>query len=66
MLYNKLKIGDYVYDPDMNTYGMVKEISDIHNIFVEYEGGDGCGGLYCLDPSCDEFDESLKIITNET
>jgi len=54
MLYNKLKIKDYVYDPGLNVYGIVKEIDDIHNVFIEYE--DGGSGLYCLDPSCDEFD----------
>jgi len=64
MLYNKLDIGDYVFDPDMNEhgeYGIVREIHDIHNVFVEYEN-EGGSGLYCLDPACEDFDPSLKLI----
>jgi hypothetical protein len=60
MLYNKLRVGDNVYDPDMDAYGIVKQIPDIHNIFVEYD--DGGSGLYCLDPKCEDFDPSLKIV----
>lgn len=60
MLYKELEIGDYVYDPFMNAYGLVKVVEDIHNILVEYD--DGGGGLYCMDPTCEEFDPSLKII----
>jgi len=61
MLYNQLEIGDDVYDPDMDAYGIVKEISDIHNVFVEYNDESG-SGLYCLDPTCKDFDPSLKLI----
>jgi len=60
MLYNQLELGDYVYDPDMEAYGIVEDIQDIHNIIVEFDGGEK--GLYCLDPKCIMFDNSLKII----
>ena len=58
---DELNIGDYVYDSDLVCYGIVKNISDIHNVFVEY---DDCGGsgLYCLDYNCKEFGSSLKLI----
>jgi len=58
-----MKISDYVYDSELDIYGVVKEIKDIHNIIIEYE--EGGSGLYCLDPSCDEYDISLKIIKSE-
>ena len=60
MFYNKLKIGDYVYDSTFDAYGIIKEHKDIHNIFVEYDNGGS--GLYCMDPTCEEFDHNLKII----
>ena len=60
MIYNQLKPGDFVYDSDMDEYGIVKEIEDIHNVFVSYENEGS--GLYCLDPSCEEYDGNLKII----
>jgi hypothetical protein len=60
MSYNKLEINDYVYDSDMEVYGKVKNNQDIHNIIVEYE--EYGGGLYCMDPNCEEFDPNLKLI----
>ena len=57
---DELGVGDYVYDSSMDCYGIVKNVSDIHNVFVEYE--DGGSGLYCLDYNCKEFDPSLKLI----
>jgi hypothetical protein len=60
MLYKELEIGDYVYDPEMEAYGYVEHIEDIHNIIVEFD--DGGKGIYCLDPKCSLFDNSLKII----
>ena len=60
MLYNKLKVGDIVHDPDMEVHGIVREIEDIHNVFVEYNGGGS--GLYCMDPACEDYDPSLKLI----
>ena len=62
MLYNKLKIGMQVYDADTVVYGIVDELDDIHNVYIKFDDYGG-GGLYCLDPSCDEYDgECLKII----
>jgi len=58
---DELKVDDYVYDSSMNCYGIVKDISDMHNVFVEYEDCGG-SGLYCLDYNCKEFDPSLKLI----
>lgn len=60
LLYNELEKGDYVYDPDMEAYGIVEHIQDIHNVIVQYD--DGGKGMYCLDPKCELFDPSLKII----
>jgi len=61
MLYDQLKFGDYIFDPFMDSYGKVISIDDIHNVFVEYDGGGG--GLYCLDPECEDYDgDNLKII----
>jgi len=57
---DELGVGDYVYDSSMDCYGIVRNISDIHNVFVEYE--DDGSGLYCLDYNCKEFDTSLKLI----
>ena len=64
MLYNKLKVGDRVYDPSMESHGIVKDIPDIHNVYVEYDEHSG-GGLYCMDPECEDFDPSLKLINME-
>jgi len=60
MFYNKLEIGDHVYDKFFDAYGTVKKMDDIHNVFVEYENGGS--GLYCLDSNCDEYDGALKLI----
>lgn len=56
----KLENGDRVYDKDMDVYGTVRRSDDIHNILVEYDNG--IGGLYCLEPSCIDYDKSLKLI----
>ena len=53
-------MGDIVHDPDMEAHGIVREIEDIHNVFVEYNGGGS--GLYCMDPACEDYDPSLKLI----
>lgn len=58
----EIKKGDRIYDSRMDVFGVVKEADDIHNVFVEFEP-DG-SGLYCLDPSCSEYDSSLKLVIN--
>lgn len=39
--------------------GIVEECEDLHNVSVKYEAGGG--GLYCLDPLCEEKDNNLYI-----
>ncbi len=59
-----MKVGDYVYDSDFDVYGIVEDISDIHNVFVRYSDDRGTG-LYCIDLECNDYDPSLKIIKNK-
>jgi hypothetical protein len=58
-----MEIGDCIYDSEFDVYGIVEDVSDIHNIFVKYLDDRGTG-LYCTDLECNEYDSSLKIIKN--
>lgn len=51
-------VGDRVIDDDGNV-GTITDADDLHNIYVELDGGGS--GFYCLHPDCGSFD-SLKRI----
>lgn len=60
-LFNKLYKGCRVYDNKMEMYGIVKDCTNPHNIFIEYIGGGS--GVYCLVINCEDeqYDDSLKF-----
>lgn len=54
------KVGDRVMDITDLSIGEVTDDKDLHNIFVEFTCGGG--GLYCLDPKCEDFDGNILIL----
>ncbi len=57
--FGTVKVGDVVYD-DSGYTGVVEQIEDIHNVWVEYSGGGG-SGCYCLDALCASYDPLYKL-----
>ena len=48
----KFKKGDRVFT---GYIGTVKYVHDNHNVFVEYDNGQG-SGLHCMTPECEQYD----------
>lgn len=53
LLYSEVLIGTKVID-ESGDRGTICDIDDAHNVYVDY--GNGCGGWYCLDKSCKEYE----------
>lgn len=54
-------VGDKVIDFN-SIIGTVESIEGVHNVYVLYgDKGDMGSGLYCLDPSCIEYDPLFQV-----
>jgi len=60
LLYLEIYDGLEVIDKE-GSIGKIISSLDIHNIEVKFDDENGEGlGLYCLDPSCDEYEPLYK------
>ena len=60
--FSNLKKGMMIVDDDDGDgplYGKIEDCSDIHNVYVKYDGGGY--GLLCMEETCDEYDGPHQI-----
>lgn len=56
--FEDLAVGMKIKDTD-GDIGVVKECSDPHNVFIEYDGGGSA--LLCLDENCHEYRKEFLV-----
>lgn len=69
--YKQLYVGLKVMTIDDGTYGVINEICTIHNIYIRYtnekfkiNGAWEGEGIYCLDKTCEDFDDFEIVDTD--